>query len=111
MDRQIIIDALEEYIASAKDNEDKQRLRAALTLYFKALVEGCDLLLYDKLLKVPSNHTERYEMLQRFFPDIYKITSPLFAIYRKSYSQVVTKEDVKKVKDGANAVKEKAKAL
>ncbi|MBU2638857.1 MAG: hypothetical protein KJ955_07830 [Nanoarchaeota archaeon] len=111
MGRQVIIDALEEYVVSAKENEDKMRLRAALTLYFKALVEGCDLLLYDKILKVPSNHTERYELLQRFFPDIYKIASPLFAVYRKSYSQVVTKEDVKKVKDGANAIKEKAKAL
>jgi len=98
--KELIISTLKEYLESAKDDESKGRIKSAITMYFKALIEICDFLIYNKILKIPFNHTNRFELLERFFPEIYRIVSPLFKIYRKTYSQEVTKEDLDNVKKG-----------
>ena len=100
----IIMSTIAEYLESAKDDEQKGRINAAVIMYFKALVELCDFIIYSQILKLPSNHTERFEMLMRFFPNIYKEVSPLFKIYRKTYSQKTVKEELEKVKDGTNKI-------
>jgi hypothetical protein len=43
-------------------------------------------------------------MLEKFFPEIYNIASPLFRIYRKTYSQVIEEQDIKEVKDGVRKI-------
>jgi len=102
--KRLIISALAEFLESAKDDEEKGRIKSAITMYFKTLVESCDLLIYNQILKVPINHTDRFELLEKFFPDIYNKVSPLFKIYRKTYSQKVEKEDLEKVKNGTLAL-------
>lgn len=97
----IIVAAVAEYLVSAQEAERKGRRKTATTLYFKVIAEISDFLLYRQILKVPTNHTERYDLLRRFFPDIYRRTSPLFRIYRKTYSQIVDQQDLEKVKNEA----------
>lgn len=99
--KKIIISTISEFLESAKEDEEKKRIKSALTMYFKVIAELSDFLIYDQILKVPSNHTERYDLLKQFFPEIFKRTSPLFRIYRKTYSQVVEKYDLEKVKNEA----------
>ncbi|MBI5073229.1 hypothetical protein HZA99_05420 [Candidatus Woesearchaeota archaeon] len=107
MDKKELLKArITEFLEAAKDDEQKKRINAATTMYFKALVEVCDYLLYNKILKLPENHTERYQMLEKFFPELYKITSPLFRIYRKTYSQVIEEGDLGEIKNGIKKVME-----
>ncbi len=70
-----IIAALKEFLSSAKEDETKGRLRSAITMYFKTIVDSCDFLIYDQILKIPENHADRYAALQKYFPEIYKLTS------------------------------------
>ncbi len=105
--KQLLISALAEFLESAKDDEKKGRIKSAITMYFKTLVESCDFLIYDKILKTPFNHTNRFELLQRLFPDIYPKVSILFKIYRKTYSQKIDLEDLEKVKNGTIEIIEK----
>ena len=98
--KRLIISALAEFLESAGEDEKKGRIKSAITMYFKTLVEGCDFLIYHQLLKTPANHTDRFKLLERFFPEVYSEVSPLFKIYRKTYSQKVEKEDLEKVKNG-----------
>ena len=97
---------IKEFLDAARDDEQKKRINAATTMYFKALVEVCDYLLYNKTLKLPENHTERYQMLEKFFPEFYRITSPLFRIYRKTYSQIIEEKDLEEIKDGIKKIME-----
>src|SRR3989344_2962800 len=98
--KRLIISALAEFLESAQEDESKKRIKSAITMYFKTLVEGCDFLIYSQLLKMPSNHSDRFVILEKFFPEIYSELSPLFKIYRKTYSQKVRSEDLIKVKNG-----------
>lgn len=107
--KDLIINTLKEYLESAKDDEAKGRIRSAITMYFKTLVETCDFLIYAKILKLPFNHKNRFELLEKFFPEIYEISSPLFKIYRKTYSQEVRKEDLENVKKGTFEIIKKSK--
>jgi hypothetical protein len=60
MDKNELLRArVKEFLESAKDDESKQRINAATTMYFKTIAEMCDFLLYNEILKVPNNHTER----------------------------------------------------
>lgn len=97
---ELLISTLNEFLESAKEDEAKNRIKSAITMYFKTLVESCDFLIYNQILKVPHNHKDRFELLEKFFPEIYEEVSSLFKIYRKTYSQNVEKEDLEKVKNG-----------
>ena len=97
---------IDEFLDAAKDDEQKKRINAAVTMYFKALVEVCNYLLYNKILKLPEHHTEIYQMLEKFFPELYKIVSPLFKVYRKTYSGIIEEKDLGELKDGIKKVME-----
>jgi len=106
--KELILESIKEFIESAEQDEKNQRLRSAVTMYFKAITEICDFIIFNKILKTSKNHTERYELLERFFPEIYNITSPLFKIYRKTYSQKVSKEDLIEMKNATKQILNKA---
>ena len=105
--KKVLIESLMEFLESAHDDESKGRVKSAITMYFKTIVESCDFLIFDKILKVPSNHNERFRVLEKYFPEIYKDVDYLFGIYRKTYSKKVDKEDLTQVKDGTNKIIEK----
>ncbi|MDP7141040.1 MAG: hypothetical protein QF362_03965 [Candidatus Woesearchaeota archaeon] len=107
--KRIIIEALTEFLASAKEDENKDRIKSAITMYFKVIVECCDFLIHSQILKVPYNHKERFELLERFFPEIYPKVSSLFKVYRKTYSMIVKKEDLEVIKGGCHQVLKEAK--
>jgi len=88
-----------EFYLSGKDNLDKKRFNAATDSYFKALVTLCDLAIYNSIRRLPSNHTERFDLLKIHFPDVLKIVSKLFKRYRRTYNM---KADI----DDANATQE-----
>lgn len=98
--KKVLIEGLVEFLESAKEDEAKNRVKSAITMYFKTLVESCDFLIFNKILKVPSNHNERFRILEKYFPEIYKEADYLFNIYRKTYSKKVDKEDMVRVKNG-----------
>ncbi len=98
-------EAIEEFLSSAKDEELKKRYRASVTLYFKAIAEICDCIIYNKIRKIPSNHTERFEFLKNLFPDIYKILDETFSIYQATYRRNITKEELERIKNALERIK------
>jgi len=98
-EKDIIEKNLKEYLEIARYSFGKKKFNSAVTLYYKALVELCDLELLEKANKIGANHTERFELLQRFSPELYKAASKMFRFYRDSYNKEI-KEAV------ANLIKE-----
>lgn len=94
----IIIKNFNEYIEIPDYSFSKQKYNSAVTLYYKALVELCDLELLRNINKIGANHTERFDLLKITSPELFKISSRLFRFYRDSYNKEITEIIAKSVK-------------
>ena len=63
-EKEIIEKNLKEYLEIADYSFSKRKFNSAVILYYKALVEICDLELLKNLNKIGVNHTERFELLK-----------------------------------------------
>jgi len=103
----LIIESIHEFLETARDSEEKNRLKSSVTMYFKAIVEACDFFIYNKILKVPDNHKDRFEHLKKFDYELNEDVHLLFNIYRKTYSQQVDIADLVIVKSGTKKILKK----
>ena len=103
----VIIESIKEFLETAKDAEKKDRLRSSVTMYFKAVVEACDFFIYNKILKIPANHKERFDYLKKFDYELNEEIYNLFKIYRKTYSQKIDVADLVIIKNGTKKILKK----
>jgi hypothetical protein len=89
----------QEFLEIAAYSFQKKKFNASVTLYYKALVELCDLQLYRKTGKLGANHNERFELLQQYSSELYLIASKLFRFYRDSYNKEISETIAKLVKE------------
>lgn len=89
-EKEIIDKNFKEYKEIADYSFDKGKFNTAVTLYYKALVELCDLELLKRLNRIGANHTERFELLREVSPSLYNTASKLFRFYRDSYSKEIS---------------------
>ncbi len=82
-----------------------KKYNTAVTLYYKALVEICDLELLNKLNKIGSNHTERFRLLEKHSPELYSIASKMFRYYRDSYTQEISSIIAELIKENVETAK------
>lgn len=98
-EEKIIIKNFNEYFEIAEYAFNKNKFNTAVTLYYKALVELCDLELLRKLKKIGANHTERFDLLKLSSPVLYATASKLFRFYRDSYSKEISRTIAGLVRD------------
>jgi len=101
---EIKLNALE-FLESGKDNLKKQRWNASVSDFFKAIVTFLDFLLYREFKILPKNHNERFQLLQKYYPKIYKKLFELFEVYRNSYNLRMEKEDALKLEEYADEIR------
>lgn len=99
VEKEIIEKNLREYLEMAEYSFNKKKFNAAVTLYYKALVELCDIELLAKLKKLGANHTERFELLRNAAPSLYITASKLFRFYRDSYNKEISETTARLVKE------------
>lgn len=90
--KRIFIENAREYHRNALVAENKSEYNTSVTLYFKAISALCDIYIFIKEGKTPSNHTERFRILELKYPEIYKIIDKDFPFYQDSYRAKLTKE-------------------
>ena len=96
---------LEEY-NGAKDELGKGRYKNSAILFSKALFAACDIIIKDKLVKLPKNHTERFRILEQYFKDVYGIVDEIFDKYTDSYSKPILKDTCEAIKHGIKKIGE-----
>ncbi|MBN1156557.1 hypothetical protein JXA85_03015 [Candidatus Woesearchaeota archaeon] len=97
--KDILLRNFTEYFELAEYAFKAGKFNGAVTLYYKALVELCDISLLENTGKIGVNHTERFSLLKEYEPALYETASKLFGFYRDSYSTTISKaiaEDIKK---------------
>jgi hypothetical protein len=71
---------------------------SATILYFKTLYAIHDVILLERIGIAPKDHTERFRLLQKHFPDEYKVLDSEFNTYRSTYSRIISKETCDRIK-------------
>jgi len=89
---QQLLDNITEFIDSAREEKSKNRINSAITLLFKAISILADIFILKKEGFIPSNHAERFRILESKYPVLYKILDKDFPIYQNSYRTRLTKE-------------------
>lgn len=71
---------------------------SAAILYFKTWFAIQDFLLLEKAGQSPKDHTERFRLLERNFPDIFLALDKEFSTYRDTYSKIIDKDTCDRIK-------------
>ncbi len=97
----------DEFIESGEEDLAKKRYNVAIANFFRAISNICDYLIYKDTKIIPKNHNERFQLLQKYFLEIYQEVYKLFKIYRESYNLRMKKEDAEKIKAYCNELRNK----
>jgi hypothetical protein len=97
--KDILLKNFHEYFELAELAFEKKKYNGAVTLYYKALVELCDISLLEKSGKVGVNHSERFQLLRSHEPGLYKKASALFSYYRDSYTSSIPEKIAAEVRE------------
>lgn len=65
---------------------------SATILYFKALFVALDIIILRKTKKTPKDHSERFRILEKDFPEEYVHLDKYFNIYQSTYTITIKKE-------------------
>lgn len=87
-----------QFKSSADILYSKEDYTSATILYFKAWFAIQDLILLEKSGQSPKDHSERFRMLEKKFPETYLSLDKEFSIYRDTYSKVTDKDTCKHIK-------------
>jgi len=71
---------------------------SATILYFKTLFAIHDCILLEKIGYAPKDHSERFRLLEKNYPEEYKILDKEFNTYRSTYSRIISKETCDRIK-------------
>ncbi len=93
-----LLENINEYLIKARESEENS-YNVAVTLYFKAIAVLIDLFILEKEGYIPSNHNERFRLLENKYNLLYKILDKDFPVYQRSYRIKLTKEHVKILKN------------
>ena len=72
---------------------------SATILYFKTWFAIQDYVLLNKIGESPKDHTLRFRLLEKHFPDLYRGLDLEFSTYRDTYSKIIDKETCLRIKN------------
>ena len=99
--RDILLQNAKEYYFNAIAAEKKGQYNSAVTLFFKAISALCDLYILMNMGRTPTNHTDRFRILENDYPSLYRIIDKNFPHYQDSYTARLTKEVSDMLKEDA----------
>ena len=67
-------------------------------LYFKTLFAIQDYILLQKIGHSPKDHTERFRLLEKEFPEEYKELDSEFNTYRNTYTKIISQDTCTRIK-------------
>ncbi|MEK6938327.1 MAG: hypothetical protein AABX04_04755 [Nanoarchaeota archaeon] len=100
---ELILTFLEEY-EGAEEQFEKGRYKNATILFSKAFFALCDILIFQKIKKLPKNHGERFRILEEFYPPVYLAADKIFSHYIDAYNKPLLKENSEFIQNGIKQI-------
>ena len=104
-----LITNIKKILSSAELVYSNKDFTSATILYFKAVFSAIDFILLKLEGKTPKDHTERFRVLEKSYPDLYEFLDKYFKVYRDTYSISIDKETCDKIKENVKKIIEKYK--
>lgn len=99
-----LMENAKEFLREANKARERGSYNSSVTLYFKAIAVLTDLYILKKEGFIPSNHNERFRLLESKYLLLYRVMDKNFPIYQQSYRIKLTKQysdaienDIKKI--------------
>lgn len=93
----------EEYVTGALVEEENKRYRCAVDLYYKAVCQLIDYLLFKKGIDI-SKLKDRLDEIRVLNSDVHNIYRLIHLIYRSAYKIKKDKGDCKEIKNGIKQI-------
>ena len=77
---------------------------SATILYFKTAFAVLDLIILKAAGNTPKDHSERFKILKKFFPEFYEFLDKYFDVYRDTYSLTIDKQTCDKIKENVEEI-------
>lgn len=90
----ILLENVREFSKKAAEAKNDRAYNSAVTLYFKAIAVLIDLYLFKNEGSIPSNHAERFRILESKYPLLYSVLDKNFSVYQQSYRLKLNKKYV-----------------
>lgn len=87
------------FLASALKVYESGDITSATILYFKALFAILDFVILKKKGIVPKDHSERFRILEKEFPELYTFVDAHFDVYQDTYRTKIRKEECDIIKE------------
>ena len=94
----------QEYYRNGLDAEKRAEYNTSVTLFFKALASLCDLRILRDKGSFPSNHSERFRILEKEYPELYLKIDNDFSLYQNSYRLKLDKHTSEVLKHDVEAL-------
>lgn len=88
-----LLENIKEFVKEAEKAQKDEAYNSAVTLVFKAMAVLTDLFILEKEGFIPSNHTQRFEILRKKYGEIYQIIDKCFPLYQQTYRIKVGKQN------------------
>ncbi len=101
----ILRDNFDEYYQLGLRAFSESKYNSTTTLFFKAIVALCDLIVLQKEGRIPSSHSDRFRIIEEKYPELYAILDKDFPFYQDSYTKKMDKESAELLKDDIGKIK------
>jgi len=101
----ILRDNFDEYYQLGLRAFSESKYNSTTTLFFKAIVALCDLIVLQKEGRIPSSHSDRFRIIEENYPELYAILDKDFPFYQDSYTKKMDKESAELLKDDIGKIK------
>ena len=92
-------DQIKKVFSSAELVYENKDYTSATILYFKAFFLLCDHFLLENQGLSPKDHTQRFQLLKKHYPEFYEFLDTTFSIYRETYTSEIEKEVCDTIRD------------
>lgn len=82
----MLLENVKEFYSRGMGMKEEEAWNSSVTLFFKAIAVLVDLFLLKEEGRIPSNHGERFRILEEKYGKLYKILDKDFPIYQDSYT-------------------------
>ncbi len=94
-----LLNNIQTFFNSAEIIYKNKDYTSATTLYFKTIFVAYDLFLFKHNKITPKDHTERFQVLKKQFPNEYFKLDKYFGVYRNTYSTTIDKETCEEIRN------------
>lgn len=102
-------DKTRHFLKSAELVYEAKDYTSSTILLFKAFFAVLDLIILQKTGKSPKDHTERFRILEKDFPGLYRILDKYYVIYRDTYTLTINKTTCDEIKENVKRIIEEQK--